>query len=88
MVQEIPEPGQPEAGPPRTACDPPENLEKERALYLAAEISLLKAKIQTSKDFLLFAQKTLKKQQDLHDTWLEELSALKEGQLLLGIKDD
>lgn len=60
--------------------------EKERALILAAEIALLKSKIQNTEHILQGVKDLHDKQKAQLSSWQEELAALKEGQLLLGVE--
>lgn len=88
MVEEIPGAGEREADSTKPSAHPvdPEELSQERALLLAAEIALLKSKIQNTEHILNGVREIHDKQKAQLETWREELASLKEGQLLLGVE--
>lgn len=85
MVEEISESSEHPAGPAETPGHPVDP-ERERALVLAAEIALLKSKIQNTEHILQGVKDLHDKQKAQLSSWQEELAALKEGQLLLGVE--
>lgn len=87
MVNEVPQSDQSPAHTAKAAGDSV-GAEDQRALILAAEIGLLKARIQNTEAILREIHSMYNKQRAVLDSWLEELATLKEGQLLLGIKEE
>lgn len=90
MVEEISESSEHPAGSAETPGHPvdPQDItqEQHRAFVLAAEIALLKSKIQNTEHILQGVKDLHDKQKAQLSSWQEELAALKEGQLLLGVE--